>query len=52
MEGMAGVGDDRLMPLFQDCMESFPGDEGRCSYGLLLLHPQISVQLWGSYGEA
>ena len=25
--------------------------EGSCS-GLLLLHPQLSVQLWGSYGEA
>ena len=24
-------------------------DEGSCSDGLLLLHPQLSVQLWGSY---
>ena len=27
-------------------------DEGSCSDGLLLLHPQLSVQLWGLYGEA
>ena len=27
-------------------------DEGSCSDGLLLLHPQLSVQMWGSYGEA
>ena len=27
-------------------------DEGSYSDGLLLLHPQLSVQLWGSYGEA
>ena len=27
-------------------------EEGSCFDGLLLLHPQLSVQLWGSYGEA
>ena len=27
-------------------------DEGSCSNGLRLLHPQLSVQLQGSYGEA
>ena len=27
-------------------------DEGGCSDGLLLLHPQLSVELWGSYGKA
>ena len=27
-------------------------DEGSCSDGLLRLHPQLSVQLWRSYGEA
>ena len=27
-------------------------DEGSCSDGLLLLHPQLSVQMWGSYRDA
>ena len=28
-------------------------DEGSCSdEGLLLVHPQLPLQLWGSYGEA
>ena len=46
----------RASTLWADVRVGFPSALMRvvahCSDGLLQLHPQLSVQLWGSYGEA